>query len=89
MAQVQPFLSRIDLLLVMTVNPGFGGQPFIPETLTKIQQAAAWRRDSGANFHIEVDGGITFITAKDCARAGATPSSAAPACSASTTCGPP
>lgn len=71
MAQVQPFLSRIDLLLVMTVNPGFGGQPFIPETLTKIQQAAAWRRDSGANFHIEVDGGITFITAKDCARAGA------------------
>ncbi len=71
MSQVLPFLSRIDLLLVMTVNPGFGGQPFIPETLTKIQQAAAWRRDSGANFRIEVDGGITFLTAKDCARAGA------------------
>ena len=71
MAQVQPFLSRIDLLLVMTVNPGFGGQPFIPETLTKIQQAAAWRRNSGAEFRIEVDGGIVFTTAKECAHAGA------------------
>ena len=71
MAQVQPFLNRIDLLLVMTVNPGFGGQPFIPETLTKIQQAAAWRRNSGDEFRIEVDGGIVFTTAKDCANAGA------------------
>lgn len=71
MAQVRPFLKSIDLLLVMTVNPGFGGQPFIPETLTKIQQAAAWRRETGANYRIEVDGGITFLTAKDCARAGA------------------
>ncbi len=71
MAQVQPFLSRIDLLLVMTVNPGFGGQPFIPETLTKIQQAAAWRRETNTSFRLEVDGGINFATATDCARAGA------------------
>jgi ribulose-phosphate 3-epimerase len=71
MSQVQPFLSQIDLLLVMTVNPGFGGQPFIPETLTKIQQAAAWRRQHHLGYHIEVDGGINFATAGECAHAGA------------------
>ena len=42
---VQPFLEQIDLLLVMTVNPGFGGQEFIHECLPKIQQADAWRRE--------------------------------------------
>jgi len=70
-AQVQPFLDQIDHLLVMTVNPGFGGQEFIFETLPKIQQAAAWRQERGLNFTIGVDGGINFKTAKDCARAGA------------------
>ena len=44
-AEVQPYLDQIDLLLVMTVNPGFGGQEFIHETLPKIQQAEAWRRE--------------------------------------------
>jgi ribulose-phosphate 3-epimerase len=68
---VQPYLKQIDLLLVMTVNPGFGGQPFIHETLPKIQQAAAWRREQGQAFRIEVDGGINFQTAAECARAGA------------------
>jgi ribulose-phosphate 3-epimerase len=71
MAQAEPFLSQIDLLLVMTVNPGFGGQPFIVECLPKIQQAAAWRRERGLRYRIEVDGGITFQTAADCAKAGA------------------
>ena len=42
---VQPYLDKIDLLLVMTVNPGFGGQSFIHECLPKIQQADAWRRE--------------------------------------------
>ena len=42
---MQPYLEKIDLLLVMTVNPGFGGQEFIHETLPKIQQAEAWRRE--------------------------------------------
>jgi len=44
-AAVQPFLEQIDLLLVMTFNPGFGGQEFIPKCLPKIQQAAKWRRE--------------------------------------------
>lgn len=69
--EVEPFLDRIDLLLIMTVNPGFGGQPFIHETLPKIQQAHAWRKARGLNYRIEVDGGITHETAVECARCGA------------------
>ncbi|MBK9139618.1 MAG: ribulose-phosphate 3-epimerase [Verrucomicrobia bacterium] len=65
------FLPQIDLLLVMTVNPGFGGQSFIHETVPKIQQAAAWRRAEQLDFRLEVDGGITFETVGECARAGA------------------
>jgi ribulose-phosphate 3-epimerase len=68
---VQPFLDKIDLLLVMTVNPGFGGQEFIHECLPKIQQAEAWRRERKLSYHISVDGGINFQTAGECARAGA------------------
>lgn len=68
---VERFLPKIDLLLVMTVNPGFGGQPFIEETLPKIEQAAAWRAEKGLDYRIEVDGGITFEKAAQCAHAGA------------------
>src|SRR5436190_1472629 len=68
---VQPFLDQIDSLLIMTVNPGFGGQSFIHETLPKIQQADAWRRERNLRYHIGVDGGIDFKTAPECARAGA------------------
>jgi len=70
-SMVQPYLERIDFLLIMTVNPGFGGQSFIHETLPKIQQADAWRREKGLSFHIGVDGGIDFKTAAECAHAGA------------------
>lgn len=70
-ALAQPYLDRIDTLLVMTVNPGFGGQEFIHETLPKVQQAAAWKRERGLNYHITVDGGINFQTAPECAHAGA------------------
>ncbi|MBI1841169.1 MAG: ribulose-phosphate 3-epimerase [Verrucomicrobia bacterium] len=66
-----PFLAKIDLLLVMTVNPGFGGQPFIAEMLPKIEQARRWREERGLKYRIEVDGGINQETAKECARAGA------------------
>jgi ribulose-phosphate 3-epimerase len=68
---VQPYLDQIDLLLVMTVNPGFGGQEFIHETLPKIQQAEAWRRERKLPYRISVDGGINYQTAAECARAGA------------------
>jgi len=70
-AEVQPYLDQIDLLLVMTVNPGFGGQEFIHETLPKIQQADAWRHERKLSYRISVDGGINFQTAAECARAGA------------------
>ncbi len=68
---VQPYLDKIDLLLVMTVNPGFGGQSFIHECLPKIQQADAWRRERKLNYRLEVDGGINNQTVAECARAGA------------------
>ena len=68
---VQPYLDQIDLLLVMTVNPGFGGQEFIHETLPKIQQAEAWRRERKLSYRIEVDGGLNYQTVAECARAGA------------------
>jgi ribulose-phosphate 3-epimerase len=70
-SSVEPYLDQIDLLLVMTVNPGFGGQEFIREGLSKIQQAAAWRRDKALSYRISVDGGINDETGADCARAGA------------------
>jgi len=70
-AEAQPYLDKIDLLLVMTVNPGFGGQSFIHECVPKIQQADAWRREKKLSFRLEVDGGINDETAAECARAGA------------------
>ncbi|HEX5219379.1 MAG TPA: ribulose-phosphate 3-epimerase [Verrucomicrobiae bacterium] len=68
---VQPYLDQIDHLLIMTVNPGFGGQEFIYETLPKVQQANAWRRERNLDYTIGVDGGVNFKTAGECARAGA------------------
>ncbi|MCU0771241.1 MAG: ribulose-phosphate 3-epimerase [Verrucomicrobia bacterium] len=70
-SMVRPYLGMIDTLLVMTVNPGFGGQDFIHEALPKIEKAAVWRAEKSADFHIEVDGGINLTTARECAHAGA------------------
>ena len=67
----EPYLGSIDLLLGMTVVPGFGGQAFMDEVLPKIEAAAAWRERHGLAYHIEVDGGIDVRTAALCARAGA------------------
>ncbi|MGA3170073.1 MAG: ribulose-phosphate 3-epimerase [Chthoniobacteraceae bacterium] len=61
--RVQPFLGQIDLLLVMTVEPGFGGQEFMPEMIAKVEAAARFRAEHGLNFRIEVDGGINAETA--------------------------
>jgi ribulose-phosphate 3-epimerase len=61
---VEPFLDKIDLLLIMTVHPGFGGQPFRPEMMDKVKRAAAWNRSRETKIHIEVDGGINPETAR-------------------------
>lgn len=70
-ATVQPYLNQIDLLLVMTVNPGFGGQEFIRECLSKINEVEVWRSQKALSYRISVDGGINNQTAAECARAGA------------------
>jgi ribulose-phosphate 3-epimerase len=61
--KVAPFLDQIDLLLVMTVNPGFGGQSFMEAMMSKVKRAAQLRAELGLDFHIEVDGGIYPNTA--------------------------
>src|SRR5438034_1005236 len=61
---VEPYLGKIDLLLVMTVHPGFGGQPFRPEMMEKVKRAKEWREAHQASLQIEVDGGINAETAK-------------------------
>ncbi len=70
-SEAEPYLAQIDLLLVMTVNPGFGGQPFIREALPKVAQAWEWRQRRALGYRIEVDGGINAATAAECAAAGA------------------
>lgn len=64
-------LDLVDLVLVMTVNPGYGGQSFIPETLKKIERANELKNKKGYSYEIEVDGGIAEGTAKQCKEAGA------------------
>lgn len=71
MSAAEPYLEQIDLLLVMTVQPGFGGQEFMRDCLPKVEQAAAWRREKKLSYRIGVDGGIDFQTAAECAQAGA------------------
>lgn len=70
-AAIEPFLGQFDILLVMTVNPGFGGQSFIPEMMDKVRQGAKWREERGLDFDIEVDGGINADTARTSIDAGA------------------
>lgn len=72
LAAVEPFLGDIELLLIMTVNPGFGGQSFMSDVLPKIEGARKFRDEHGLRFEIEIDGGINATTGKTCVRAGAT-----------------
>ena len=71
LARIEPYLGRFDLLLVMTVNPGFGGQPFLPGMLEKVRRGAGLREAEGLDFDIEVDGGINAETAAASLAAGA------------------
>lgn len=68
---IRPLLAQVDLVLVMTVQPGFGGQPFRRDMLPKLRQIDTWRRDGGLNFRLEVDGGVDLNTGKECREAGA------------------
>lgn len=68
---IKAVLRQVDQVLVMTVNPGFGGQAFIPETLDKVRQLADLRQKQGYSYLIEVDGGVNDKTAADCLAAGA------------------
>ncbi len=68
---VKNFLDKIDLVLVMSVHPGFGGQKFMPETLDKIEDLSKLRKEKKLAFDIEVDGGIDFDNSKLVKKAGA------------------
>jgi len=61
---VEPFLDKIDMLLVMTVHPGFGGQSFRSEMMDKVKRAKSWRDSQNAKLDIEIDGGINPETAR-------------------------
>jgi len=70
-AMVQDIIHEIDLLLVMSINPGFGGQQFLPLTYNKIREARALINKAGSNTLIEIDGGVTFDNAAEIIAAGA------------------
>lgn len=69
---IQHMISDLDMILLMSVNPGFGGQKFIPEVLPKIRKVKEMVAEKGAHLEIEVDGGVNPETAKLCMEAGAT-----------------
>jgi len=68
---IAEFLDQIDLVLIMSVNPGFGGQKFMPEVLEKIRQLKKIQQEKKINFDIEIDGGINFENCKIAIDAGA------------------
>jgi len=70
-ARIVPFLPQLDLVLVMTVQPGFGGQGFLPGSSAQIQAVRELIKQSGRNIYLEVDGGINAQTAREAAQAGA------------------
>ena len=72
LSQIEPILSDVDLLLIMSVNPGFGGQRFIPQVLEKIRQARSLIDAQGCPVELEVDGGVKVENMKELAEAGAT-----------------
>ena len=65
------FLNKIDIILLMSVTPGFGGQKFIPKTLEKLREARSIIDKSGLNIHLEIDGGVSSKNIREIASAGA------------------
>ena len=70
-SSVKEIVTQIDLFLIMTVNAGFGGQEFIPNSLQRIKEAVDLRNEFGADFLIEIDGGVNAQTARQAFQAGA------------------
>jgi ribulose-phosphate 3-epimerase len=68
---INNYLEKIDLVLIMSVNPGFGGQKFIPEVLNKVKQLKEIKSNKNMNFDIEIDGGINFDNCQSAIEAGA------------------
>ena len=68
---IEPLIGEVDLVLAMTVQPGFGGQAFRRDMLSKLQEIDTWRRERRLTFRLEVDGGIDLDTALECRAAGA------------------
>jgi len=68
---IKNYLDQIDLVLIMSVNPGFGGQKFMPEVLEKIKELKLIQKDRNIDFDIEIDGGINFENSKTAIQAGA------------------
>ncbi|WP_338469863.1 ribulose-phosphate 3-epimerase [Niallia sp. XMNu-256] len=69
---IEPIIEELDMVLLMSVNPGFGGQQFIPSVLDKIKSVKELAIQKGAKLEIEVDGGVNEKTARACVEAGAT-----------------
>jgi len=70
-AMIKEIIANVDLVLVMSVNPGFGGQSFISSTLSKIKEIDLIRKDKQLDFELQVDGGVNVTTAKEVVDAGA------------------
>ena len=68
---VLPYIKDVDLILVMTVEPGFGGQKFMADMMPKVQQLKEWMEDINPDCHIEVDGGVDANTCNLCKESGA------------------
>lgn len=68
---IKHVLQEVDWILIMSVNPGFGGQTFIPDSLNKIATLNQWRQEQNLSYVIEVDGGVNEETARLCEEAGA------------------
>jgi len=71
LSYLEHVLDKVDVVLLMSVNPGFGGQSFIPHTLEKLRQARKIIDDSGRNIRLEVDGGVGIDNIAEIAKAGA------------------
>ncbi len=68
---IKKYLNQIDLVLIMSVNPGFGGQKFMPEVLSKVEELKKIQENQNLDFDIEIDGGINFENSKIAVKAGA------------------